>query len=89
MLIRSIQDATLEYGKYGVAIQRLFNGREGLEQAAELYDSIASKTHYDFGRAVAPYYVKLLIDLAKQGKRIGTYTELMNLIDSLKQANTR
>lgn len=89
MLIRSIQDATLGHGKYGVAIQNLFKGSDGLEQAAEIYDRIASQRPFNFGRAAAPYYVKLLIDLAKQGKRIGTYTELMNLIASLKQANTR
>lgn len=89
MLIRVMQDAALGQGRYGVAIQRLFNGRGGLEQAAESYDNIANQTRSDYGRAGPPSYINLLIELAEAGKRIGSYRELVNVIAAMRQANTQ
>lgn len=89
MLIRVMQEATLGQGRYGVAIQNLFNGRGDLKQAAESYDNIASQKRFDFGRAGPPSYIKLLIELAEAGKRIGSYRELVNVIDAMRQSNTQ
>jgi hypothetical protein len=54
MLIRSIQDAVLGSGRYGVAVQLLLNGRGGLEQAAELYDKIANQNSLILGGQAHP-----------------------------------
>lgn len=77
-IIKSIQDAILQKGKYGSAILTIFNTEADLEQTAEKYDTIASQTRSDFGRASPPQYVSKLIQLAKTGKRITSFRELGN-----------
>lgn len=77
-IIKSIQDAVLQQGRYGAAILTLFNGEAGLERTAQRYDTIASQTRSDFGRAGPPTYVNQLIQLAKAGKRITSYRDLGN-----------
>jgi hypothetical protein len=77
-IIKSIQDAILQQGRYGSAILTIFNTEADLERTAKKYDTIASQTRSDFGRAGPPQYVSQLIQLAKTGKRITSSRELGN-----------
>ncbi|QLE60036.1 hypothetical protein [Nostoc sp. TCL26-01] len=85
-ILKYIQDAALRRGKYGAAISDLFNGEAGLIEAAKKYDSIANEISWDFGRAVPPKYISLLIQVAKQGGRITSYRQLYDLVNQLKNS---
>lgn len=89
MLIKLIQDAALGKGKYGVAIQQLLNGKDSFNQVADLYDTIASQVRFEFGRAGLPTYIKLLIESAEAGIRIGTRRELAQLVATWRQASNQ
>jgi hypothetical protein len=77
-IIKSIQDAILQQGRYGSAILTIFNTEADLEQTAKKYDTIASQTRSDFGRASPHKNVSKLIELAKCGERITSYRDLGN-----------
>jgi hypothetical protein len=77
-IIKSIQDAILQEGRYGSAILTIFNTEADLERTAQNYDTIASQTRSDFGRVGPPKYVSKLIQLAKSGERITSYRDLGN-----------
>jgi hypothetical protein len=77
-IIKSIQDAILQQGRYGSAILTIFNTEADLERTAHKYDTIASQTRSDFWRASPHKYVSKLIQLAKSGKRITSYRDLGN-----------
>ncbi|BAY41794.1 hypothetical protein NIES2111_61900 (plasmid) [Nostoc sp. NIES-2111] len=79
-IIKSIQSAALRQGKYGIAISDLMNGEINLINTAKKYDEFAEKIRWDFGRS-APNYVSLLIQLAKEGKKVSSYRELINILD--------
>ncbi|MEM7589957.1 MAG: DUF4062 domain-containing protein [Cyanobacteria bacterium P01_A01_bin.83] len=82
-IIKSIQDTALRKGRYGAKISDFFNGDTNLKLAAQNYDNIANQSHWEFGRVSAPNYVELLIELAKEGKRVTTYRELNNILSQL------
>jgi|GEM_PF-843529 hypothetical protein len=77
-IIKSIQDAILQQGRYGSAILTIFNTEADLERTAQKYDTIASKTRSDFWRASPHKYVSELIQRAKSGERITSYRDLGN-----------
>lgn len=77
-IIKSIQDAILQQGRYGSAILTIFNTEADLERTAQNYDTIASQTRSSFWRASPHKYVSKLIQLAKSGKRITSYRDLGN-----------
>lgn len=75
-----IQDAAVRQGRYGSAISDFFGGNAGLEETAASYDRIASQYQMDFGRANPPNYTSHLIQLAKAGKRVSSYQQLVNVL---------
>ncbi|MBD1812109.1 DUF4062 domain-containing protein [Microcoleus vaginatus DQ-U2] len=77
-IIKSIQDAILQQGRYGSAILTIFNTEADLERTAQKYDTIASQSRSDFWRASPHKNVSKLIQLAKSGKRITSYRDLGN-----------
>ncbi|WP_333330162.1 hypothetical protein [Microcoleus sp. LAD1_D3] len=77
-IIKSIQDAILQQGRYGSAILTIFNTEADLERTAQNYDTIASQTRSDVWRASPHKNVSKLIQLAKTGKRITSYRDLGN-----------
>ncbi len=77
-IIKSIQDAILQQGRYGSAILTIFHTEADLERTAQKYDTIASQTRSDFWRASPHKYVSKLIELAKSGERITSYRDLGN-----------
>jgi nucleoside 2-deoxyribosyltransferase len=81
-LIQTIQDAAVQHGKYGRAIQNLFDGISGLEETAQKYDLIVSQSRRDFGRGGPPGNIVELIDFAKQGIRFSSYQELFIMLKS-------
>ncbi|MBD1900794.1 hypothetical protein NDI44_03565 [Trichocoleus sp. DQ-A3] len=81
---KMIQDAAVRQGRYGAAISDFFGGNAGLEETAVSYDRIASQSQRDFGRANPPNYIRHLIQLAKAGKRVSSYQELVNVLQPSK-----
>ncbi|MBD1906669.1 hypothetical protein NDI37_23945 [Funiculus sociatus GB2-A5] len=81
---KMIQDAAVQQGRYGAAISDFFGGNAGLEETAVSYDRIASQSQRDFGRANPPNYTSHLIQLAKAGKRVSSYQELVNVLQPSK-----
>jgi nucleoside 2-deoxyribosyltransferase len=77
-IIKSIQDAILQQGRYGSAILTIFNTEADLERTAQKYDTIASQSRSDFWRASPHKNVSKLIELAKSGTRITSYRDLGN-----------
>lgn len=77
-IIKAIQEATLEKGRLGIAISKLFGGSQELEEAAKKYDEIASQVRLDFGRGGAPAYISKLIQLAQNEQRVISYRDLLN-----------
>ena len=77
-IIKSIQDAILQQGRYGSAILTIFNTEADLERTAQKYDTIARQTRSDFRRASPHKYVSELIQRAKSGERITSYRDLGN-----------
>jgi hypothetical protein len=78
-IIKSIQDAAIRQGKYGIAISNLLNGDTGLIEAGQKYDEIVREIRWGFGRS-APDYVGKLIQLARNGKRVANYRELHSVL---------
>ncbi|MFM7909673.1 MAG: hypothetical protein ACKPA9_32360, partial [Microcystis sp.] len=68
----------LEKSRLGIAISKLFDGSQQLEEVAKKYDEIASRVRWDFGRGGAPAYIDKLVQLAKNGQRVTSYRDLFN-----------
>ncbi len=64
-ITKAVQDSVLNKSRLGVFISNLFNGTQDLERIAEVYDSIASKVSWDFGR-FNPLQISKLIKSAKE-----------------------
>lgn len=79
-IFKMIQDAAAQQGRYGSAISNFLGGSAGLEETAKTYDDIANQSQRDFGRASPPNYTSQLIQLAKAGKRVSSYQELVRLL---------
>lgn len=76
-IVKAIQEATLEKGRLGIAIAKLFDGSKRLEEVAKIYDDLASQVRRDFGRGGAPAYISKLIQLAKNGQSVISYRDLL------------
>jgi hypothetical protein len=80
-MFKMIQDAAVRQGRYGVAISDFFGGNDGLEETAAEYDSITSQSQRGgFWEASPPNYTSQLIQLAKAGKRVSNYQQLVNAL---------
>jgi len=64
-ITKAIQESVLNKSRLGVFISNLFNGNQELEKVAEIYDNIASKASWDFGR-FNPLQISKLIKSAKE-----------------------
>ena len=81
---KMIQDAAVRQGRYGSAIADFFGGNAELKEIAINYDRIANQSQRDFGRANPPNYIGHLIQLAKTGKRVSSYQQLVDLLHPSK-----
>lgn len=77
-IVKAIQEATLEKSRLGIAISKLFDGVQQLEEVAKKYDEIASQVRWNFGRGGPPAYIDTLVQLAKNGQRVISYRDLFN-----------
>jgi hypothetical protein len=75
-MFKMIQDASINQGKYGKKLLDFFGGDKAFEETATKYDQIARRSGSDFGLSIPPHHITQLINFAKQGKRVSTYTEL-------------
>lgn len=80
-IVKAIQEATLEKSRLGRSISTLFDGSQKLGEVAQMYDDLAGKVRWDFGRGGAPAYISKLIQLAKNGQRVISYRELLNRLN--------
>ena len=76
-MFKMIQDAAIPQGRYGTAILDFCGGDTKLQETAKKYDEIASQSQ---GSLFRSDYISDLIKLAKTGKRVSSYEELMRIL---------
>jgi nucleoside 2-deoxyribosyltransferase len=80
-IVKAIQEASLEKSRLGIAISKLFDGSQQLEEAAKIYDKIAGQVRWNFGRGGVPAYISKSIKLAKNEQRVISYRDLLNRLN--------
>lgn len=83
LLLKMIQDAAGKEGgegRYGTAILDFFGGDTKLQETAKKYDEIARQSRRSLFPGNTPDYISDLIKLAKIGKRVSSYEELMRIL---------
>ncbi|MFO0142230.1 MAG: hypothetical protein ACK513_12650 [Aphanizomenon sp.] len=75
-----IQDAAVGEGRYGTAILDFCGGGTKLQETAKKYDEISSQSRRSLFPGHTPDYISDLIKLAKEGKRVSSYEELMRIL---------
>jgi nucleoside 2-deoxyribosyltransferase len=79
-MFKKIQDAAVGEGRYGIAILDFCGGDTKLQETAKKYDEIASQSQESLFPGHTLDYISDLIKLAKTGKRVSSYEELMRIL---------
>jgi hypothetical protein len=79
-IFKMIQDAAVGEGRYGTAILDFCGGGTKLQETAKKYDEISSQSRRSLFPGHTPDYISDLIKLAKEGKRVSSYEELMRIL---------